>query len=323
MKKGSFDDEVSELLIPASSTRALRERNAKVKPLKYSHLTTDPSTFKKALSLTNKDKWIKAVDNELNSIEVAGKVNIFEDLFLLRCPNSSAHDPDTLLGMDLHQTKDSVALSQPKLNPKGLKLLGMEECKIFRTPLSPEISFIASSQEEKEASQKLKINYQSHTGLLNFLACQTRPGLAPVVLILFSFNSNPGIKHWLQLTLQPDKIDSRNATLKKRSICFWKACTVAWNSKKQKNISLSSTEAQLNALSNGVQESQWITYLIEELWKEKLNPTDFNIDNQGLLEKIKNFGSNSKTKHLDIKMNGAESLRRLKERWFLVLFSPN
>ncbi|KNZ46332.1 hypothetical protein VP01_7352g1, partial [Puccinia sorghi] len=162
----------------------------------------------KALSSTDKDKWSKAVDNELDSIKghevwedihsfvffhiddliVAGKVNIFEDLFLLCFPNSSAHDPDTLLGMDLHHTKDSVALLQPKLIQKGLELLGMEDCKPVQTPLSPGISLIAASQEEKEAFQKLKINYRSHTGLLNFLACRTRPDLSPAVSILSSFN---------------------------------------------------------------------------------------------------------------------------------------
>lgn len=167
---------------------------------------------------------------------------------------------------------------------------------------------------------------------MNFL-CRTRPDLAPAVSMLSSFNNNPGIKQWqqvlhcwkylkgtldLKLTLRPDSCDGKNhikyftdATwandLESRLsrsglICFWKSCPIAWNSKKQNNIALSSTEAKLNALSDGVQESQWITYLIEEIWKEKLEPSEFNGDNLGLLEKIKNFGSNSKTKQLDIKM---------------------
>jgi hypothetical protein len=47
---------------------------------------------------------------------------------------------------------------------------------------------------------------------------------------------------------------------------------------------------------------------VEELWDNKLNSTQFHIDNQGLLEKLKNFGSNSKTKHLDIKMKWLRDL---------------
>ncbi|KNZ61329.1 hypothetical protein VP01_14199g1 [Puccinia sorghi] len=63
-----------------------------------------------------------------------------------------------------------------------------------------------------------------------------------------------------------------------------------------------STESELNALSDGEQENQWLSFLIEELWKTNLPPTLFCVDNKGLLEKLKNFGSNSKTKHLDIKI---------------------
>ncbi|KNZ60795.1 hypothetical protein VP01_149g4 [Puccinia sorghi] len=319
----------------------------------------------------------------VDDLVVAGKVEVFEELFLLRFPNSSAHEPDTLLGMELCQDSNSISLSQPKLIQKGLELLGMEDSRSVMTPLSPGIQLMKATEQEKKAFKDLNINYRSHTGLLNFLACRTRPDLAPAVSILSSFNNDPGINHWkqvlhcwkylkgtinLKLTLRPDSSDNSNSIkyftdatwaddLETRlsrsgSICFWKSCPVAWNSKKQKNISLSSTEAELNALSDGVQENQWITYLVEELWKEKLGPTEFNVDNQGLVEKIKNFGSNSKTKHLDIKMkwlrelkdsnqinvklipsdkmvadaltkpSNAESLKRLQERCFLVLFSP-
>ena len=58
----------------------------------------------------------------------------------------------------------------------------------------------------------------------------------------------------------------------------------------------------MNALSDGEQENQWLTFLIQELWLKNATPTLFHIDNKGLIEKLKNFGSNSKTKHIDIKI---------------------
>ncbi|KNZ45306.1 hypothetical protein VP01_8279g1 [Puccinia sorghi] len=285
--------------------------------------------------------------------------------------------------MELCQDNNSITLYQPKLIQKGLELLGMEDSCSVLTPLSPGIQLMKATDQERKVFKELNINYRSHTGLLNFLACRTRPNLAPAVSILSSFNNDPGINHWkqvlhcwkylkgtrdLKITLRPDSSNNSNCIkyftdatwaydletrfLRSGSICFWKSCPVSWNSKKQKNISLSSTEAELNAFSDGVQESQWVTYLVEELWKEKLNPTEFNVDNQGLIEKIKNFGSNSKTKHLDIKMkwlrelkdsnqinvklipsenmvadaltkpSNAESLKRLQEHCFLVIFTP-
>ncbi|KNZ47182.1 hypothetical protein VP01_6624g1, partial [Puccinia sorghi] len=224
-----------------------------LKEINYTKSASDPCLF----SHQDGDSFVFF---HVDDLIVAGKVDGFQEMFLSRFPNSSAHDPDTLLGMKLNQTADTVTLSQPKLIRKGLEL--------------------------------------------------------------------------------------------KRNYLFLEILSRALNSKKQKNISLSSTEAELNALSDGAQESQWITYLIEELWKEKLDPAEFNIDNQGLLEKIKNFGSNSKTKHIDIKMkwlcelknsdqinlklipseemvadaltkaSNADSLKRLQAIFFLVLFSP-
>ncbi|KNZ54851.1 hypothetical protein VP01_2833g2, partial [Puccinia sorghi] len=158
------------------------------------------------------------------------------------------------------------------------------------------------------------------------------------------------IQHYTDATWADD-VETRLS--RSGSICFWKHCPIAWNSKKQHNIALSSTEAELNALADGVQENQWIKFLVEELWEESLDPTTFHVDNQGLVEKIKNFGSNSKTKHLDIKMkwlrdlnnkneivvtlipsekmiantltkaSNAQSLDRLRERCFLVHYSPS
>lgn len=73
------------------------------------------------------------------------------------------------------------------------------------------------------------------------------------------------------------------------SLAFWRSCPILWNSKKQRNITMSSTESEMNALSDGEQENQWLTFLIEELWKTKLAPTLLHIDNKRLLEKLKNF----------------------------------
>ncbi|KNZ47578.1 hypothetical protein VP01_62g13 [Puccinia sorghi] len=255
-----------------------------------------------------------------------------------------AHDPDTLLGMDVLIKKDQIKLHQQKLIKKGLELIGLKDCRPVKTPLSVGVQLSSATESEKLEFEKLGINYRTHTGILNYLSCRTRPDLAPAVSMLSSFNHAPGIQHWRQvlhcwkylagtmdlaLTLKPDQLDTSNSlkhytdatwaddleTRLSRSgtICFWKACPIAWNSKKQRNITMSSTEAELNALSDGIQENQWIKFLVEELWNDKLQPTEFHIDNQGLLEKLKNFGSNSKTKHLDIKMKILREMKKNNE----------
>lgn len=344
--------------------------------INYMQSTSDPCLF----IHRDKDSFIFF---HVDDLIVVGKVDIFESLFLHRFPNSTAHEPDTLLGMDVTKTNNSISLSQEKLIDKGLKMLGLQDCKSVNTPLSVAVQLKPATQEEKDEFSKLNINFRTFTGILNYLSCRTRPDLAPAVSILSSFNQEPGITHWkelihcwkyvkgtkqLHLKLSPvtdpansikhytdatwaDDLETRIS--RSGSICFWKQCPIAWNSKRQRNIALSSTEAELNALSDGVQENQWIKFLVEELWNEKLNPSTFHIDNRGLAEKIKNFGSNSKTKHLDIKMkwlrdlknrneinvtlipsedmiadtltkaSNSESLNRLREKCFLVHYSPS
>ncbi|KNZ47112.1 hypothetical protein VP01_666g7 [Puccinia sorghi] len=161
-------------------------------------------------------------------------------------------------------------------------------------------------------------------GMLNYLAFGTRPDLASAVSIISKFNQQPGISHWkellhcqkylkgtedmgLLLKPKPNKLlnqimwftdatwgeDQELRISRSRSLAFWKSCPILWNSKKQRNITMSSTESEMNALSDGEQESQWLSFLLKELWRIKLAPTLFHLDNKGLLEKSKNFGSNS------------------------------
>ncbi|KNZ52895.1 hypothetical protein VP01_3405g1 [Puccinia sorghi] len=222
---------------------------------------------------------------------VVGQPEVFEKLFLDWFPNSMAHSPDTLLGMNLHIENDSIGLSQPGLIKKGLEFLGLEQCRPVQTPLTPAVQLHTATDEDHDAFKRLNINYQSFTGMLNYLACRTRPDLASAVSILSKFNQKPGLSHWKEF------LHFWNG-----SLAFWKSCPIRWNSKKQRNITMSSTESEMNALSDGEQENEWLSFLIEELWRIKLAPTLFHIDNKGLLEKLKFFGSNSKKKHLDIKI---------------------
>lgn len=243
--------------------------------------------------------------------------------------------------MDIKHQNDKVFLSQKNLIEKGIDIAGIHNCHLVKTPLNPGIQLKEASEQEKHNFNLLKINYRTHTGILNYLARQTRPDLASAVSILSSFNNSPRMVHWKQiihcwknlagsiyccLILCPDHIDkskclqhftdstwaddAETCLSRSGSICFWKSVPLAWNSKKKRNITISSTEAEFNSLSNGVQENLWIKSLLEELYCTQLHSTIFNVDNKGLLDKINKFGSNSETKHLEIK---AKWLRDLKE----------
>jgi hypothetical protein len=308
----------------------------------FEEIDYDPSISDACLFI-HKDKN-SFIYFHVDDLIVVGQTEKFESLFLRRFPNSTAHSPDTLLGMNLKISSDSIELSQPALIEKGLNLLDLNNSRPVKTPLTPAIQLHSATDDDHQSFLNLGINYRSFTGMLNYLACRTRPDLASAVSILSRFNQRPGLTHWkevvhcwkyllgtknLGLLLKPksntfiDRInfftdatwaeDQETRISQSGSLAFWKSCPILWNSKKQKNITMSSTESEMNALSDGEQENQWLKFLIEELWRKKLSPTLFSIDNKGLLEKLKNFGSNSKTKHLDIKIKNLRDKFKRKE----------
>ncbi|KNZ55635.1 hypothetical protein VP01_2626g2 [Puccinia sorghi] len=153
------NNQISQTLIlspqPKASeapSRMVRDRTSKIKPAKYLYLTTDPKSYGAAVTCQEKEKWIEASNEELEGIE---SHDVWEDIirkkilsffFMLTI---SAHDPDNLLGMDV--TYD-------------------DKCKPVLTPFSVGVQLQSATENECAEFEKLKINYQSYTGILNYLA---------------------------------------------------------------------------------------------------------------------------------------------------------
>ncbi|KNZ47763.1 hypothetical protein VP01_616g6 [Puccinia sorghi] len=219
--------------------------------------------------------------------------------------NSSAHVPDTLLVIKLDISEDFIGLFQLVLIEKGLYMLNL------------------TTNEDHQEFLKLNMNYWTFTGILNYI-----PGLSNWKEMLHCWKYLKGTQdHGLFLKPDTNEMvkriqiytdakwgeDQETRISQSGSIALWKSFPILWGSKKQRKIILSSTESKLNAFLDGEQENQWVTFLIQELWKLQLDPTLFHVSNGGLLENLKNFGSNSKTKHLDIKIKNLGEMFLKKE----------
>jgi hypothetical protein len=101
--------------------------------------------------------------------------------------------------MNLNILLDSIELAQPALIGKGLKLLNLQDCGPVKTPLTPAVQLHTASNQDHADFLALNINYRSYMGMLNYLACQTRPDLAVEVSILSKFNQQPGLSHWKEV----------------------------------------------------------------------------------------------------------------------------
>ncbi|KNZ61568.1 hypothetical protein VP01_1383g1 [Puccinia sorghi] len=124
--------------------------------------------------------------------------------------------------------------------------------------------------------------------------------------------------------------DPQDRTSQSGYLCFLFGSLISWNSCKQRCVTYSSTEAELNPLVDSFHEGLWLKALLMEIWNIQMDATnhliddpdlneqlmmseeDFKlkmknehlIDNKGLDDKVKKFGSNPKTRHIDLKTKG-------------------
>ncbi|KNZ50585.1 hypothetical protein VP01_433g9 [Puccinia sorghi] len=295
----------------------------------------------------------------VDDLVLVGPGNNFEKEFEDRFSNSSCHEPNTILGMKFEKEDNKIMLSLPKHIQHGLEELGLTDCKTSVTPMTPNIKLVDATEEDHARFKKLNINYRSAIGLLNHIAQLTRPDISFAVSNLARYSVKPGMTHWhevkkvwqylkgtanLKLTLEirkPNELlqiysdaswgdDPQDRTSQSGYLCFLFGTLISWNSCKQRSVTYSSTEAELNPLVDAFHEGIWLKALLAEIWNIQLDAAnhliddedlnerlmmsdeDFKqkfsnehlIDNKGLDDKVKKFGSNPKTRHIDLKTKG-------------------
>ncbi|KNZ44116.1 hypothetical protein VP01_94g3 [Puccinia sorghi] len=295
----------------------------------------------------------------VDDLVLVGPGNNFKQEFENRFRNSSCHEPNTILGMKFEKEKDKIKLSLPNHIEHGLEELGLTDCKTSTTPLTPNLKLRDATDKDHSRFKKLNINYRSAIGLLNHIAQLTRPDISFAVSSLARYSVKPGMTHWhevkkvwqylkgtreLKLTLEikkPNQLlqiysdaswgdDPQDRTSQSGYICFLFGSIISWNSSKQRSVTYSSTEAELNPLVEAFHEGVWLKALLAEIWNIQLDaanhiiddPTlneqlmmsdeefklkfcnEHLIDNKGLDDKVKKFGSNPKTRHIDLKTKG-------------------
>jgi len=76
--------------------------------------------------------------------------------------------------------------------------------------------------------------------------------------------------------------------------------TVAWASRKQTSIAMSSTEAEYVAASIASKEVLWFGQLLEDMNIQVRSPIPINEDNQGCIRLIETDRCGARTKHTDV-----------------------
>ena len=87
------------------------------------------------------------------------------------------------------------------------------------------------------------------------------------------------------------------------NMCRLGNAIIAWKSKKQPIVALSSTEAEYIALCAETQEVLWLRRLLAGIDLLQKDPTTIFEDNQGAMALSKNPKNHSRTKHIDVKFH--------------------
>jgi hypothetical protein len=187
-------------------------------------------------------------------------------------------------------------------------------------------------EPEGEADPKITHGYAQLIGSLMYLALGTRPDIAYAVNWLAQFTSDPKPLHWTavkrvfrylkftkhhKLTYGGDDEDIRNTNLNffcdadwandatdrksiSRYVTLVAGGAVAWSSKKQQTVALSTAEAEYVAATHIAKQVLWQRTLLQELDFPLPSTSTIFTDNQAAISISHHPEFHARTKHIDI-----------------------
>ncbi|UYV66573.1 hypothetical protein LAZ67_4002149, partial [Cordylochernes scorpioides] len=242
------------------------------------------------------------------------------------------------LGIRIQMKEDgSISIDQERYIEELLAKYRMKEAKPISTPMDSNSKLTKISSIEGENEPVKKVEYQSLIGSLIYLSVSTRPDIAYAVSALGQFSNDPRRQHWnaakrvlrylkgtscLRITYRKSNealhgyadadwggnlVDRKSHT---GIVYFLARGPIAWESKKQQTVTLSSTESEYIALCEAGKEAVYLRALLDEMgFGELLNgPTVLKTDNQGAQQLARNPVYHARTKHIDIKWHFIRSI---------------
>ncbi|KAJ9682774.1 hypothetical protein PVL29_018656 [Vitis rotundifolia] len=226
------------------------------------------------------------------------------------------------LGFQEKQLKDGIFLSQSKYVRELVKKFGLESTKHFRTPMPTNLK-LSKDESEKGIEETL---YRSMIGSLLYLTA-SRPDIAFSVGVCAKYQACPKESHlialkriiryiagtlelglWYPFDTHSDvacytdadwvgNVDDKKST---SGGCFYIGnCLVAWMSKKQNSVLLSTAETEYIAADSCCFQLLWIKQMLKDYRIDQGTMVVF-CDNTSAINISKNPILHSRTKHIDI-----------------------
>jgi transposase InsO family protein len=239
----------------------------------------------------------------------------------------------TFLGneIEINRDKKTLFIHQTKYTTSILKKFNKTDLKGADIPFNPSAKL---KKSVVQASIREIKQFQMEIGSILYLALKTRPDLCFATIKNSRYSSNPDESHfrsinqlWSYISKYPNlgllylcnseafikiysdsdwgsSLEDRKST--QAFISFIGNCAVNWQTKLQKTVAISSTEAEYMALKSATQEAIYLKNILSWLVDSGLIPLikrDFAtilVDNLGAKELSENPSHHERTKHIDI-----------------------
>jgi hypothetical protein len=231
------------------------------------------------------------------------------------------------IGMSINQGVGFIEIDQCSYVSDILSRFKMDDCKPVHNPCntSEKLSIKCLEVEDNLTGT---VPYQEVVGSVLYLTQCTRPDIGFSVNDVSRFNQKHGNSHWtavkrilrylkgtanykFRFERSDEEISAYcdsdwGSDIDKRRSCSgytikYGSTPVIWNSKRQRIVALSSTEAEYIALSSCTCDTLWVIQFVTELTNKKPGPAIIHIDNQSSIKLAQNDAFQQRTKHIDIR----------------------
>lgn len=230
------------------------------------------------------------------------------------------------LGLQVIQLQQGIFMSQTKYAKEMIRRFNMADCKPVSTPMETGCK-LTKSDDSLEVNQS---EYRSMIGSLLYLTA-SRSDLMFAVCLVSSFQSAPKQSHlnavkqifryiqgrqdyglWYprnnDFTLVgftnsdwASCLDDRKST--NGAAFFLSDCLVAWHSKRQDCVTLSTAESEYIATTACCTQLIWISHQVIDMGISIAKPISIYCDNTSAINLSKNPVMHSRTKHVAIKFH--------------------
>uniref|UniRef100_A0A2N9EH16 Integrase catalytic domain-containing protein n=1 Tax=Fagus sylvatica TaxID=28930 RepID=A0A2N9EH16_FAGSY len=236
-----------------------------------------------------------------------------------------------ILGMQILRDRKAkkLWLSQEKYVERVLERFNMKHAKLVSTPLGGHFKLSKKScpSSNKEKENMTSIPYSSAVESLMYAMVCTRPDIAHAVGVVSRFMVNPSKEHWeavkwifrylrgssksclsfgsfkpvLEGYTDANMAGDLNGRKSTSGFLFtFTGAAVSWQSKLQKCVALSITEAEYIATTEAGKEMLWMKRFLQDLGL-KQDEYVVHCDSQSALDLSKNSTYHSRTKHIDVR----------------------